>query len=183
MIRTVAPTELAVDIQAARDNLRVDGDHMDSLITTWVKGITRQLEHDVGQCFMEQTWQVRLPAFPDAAGPIKLPHPAMEIVSVAWSNSTDATVALLVGTLQPNVAAYSSTITPARGMVWPAGAADVVITVKCGYGSTPDKTPETAQLFILGKLVEQYDPITRVERDTVQSRFLDGLVDDLRCYA
>jgi len=59
----------------------------------------------------------------------------------------------------------------------------VVVVVKCGYGNTPEKTPEAAQLLILGKLVERFDPATRTERDTMQSAFLDNLLDGLKTYA
>ena len=182
MVRTVAPKDLAVDISLARLNLRVDGDYMDSLITLWVQGITRKLERDVGQVFMEQTWEVRLPSFPGSGEPIALPHPAMEITAVKYL-AAGVEVPLAAEAYRLNVGNYSSSLL-AAGAHWPGtGATDVVVTVKCGYGSTPDKTPETAQLFILAKLVEQFDPITRSERDTVQSVYLDRLVDELKTYA
>lgn len=183
-IRTIAPTELAVDIDLARANLRVDGDYMDPLIKLWVQGITRKLEHDVGQVFMEQTWEVRLPSFPGAREPIELPHPAMEIIAVKYSTA-DYEATLPPEAYRLSIGTYESIASPARGTAWPAAgvAFDVVLTVKCGYGKTPAETPETARLFILAKLVEQYDPATRTERDTVQSVYLDRLTDDLRTYA
>lgn len=183
-VRTIAPTELAVDIALARANLRVDGDYMDALITLWVQGITRKLEHDVGQLFMEQTWEVRLPSFPGAGEPIELPHPAMEITAVEYSTA-DYDATLPSDAYRLNVGTYSSTATPARGAAWPAAGAaiDVVIIVKCGYGNMPAEIPETARLYILTKLVEQFDPITRLERNTVQSDYLNGLIDDIRTYA
>jgi uncharacterized phiE125 gp8 family phage protein len=184
-IRIIPPAVLAVDIALARANLRVDGDYLDPLIKVWVQGITRKLEHDVGQCFMEQTWEVRLPAFPGAFEKIELPHPAMAIASVKYVDPSGALAEQSLDSYRLDVGQYSSSLAPARGAAWPATGGDVelVVTVKCGYGATPDKTPETAQLFILGKLVEQYDPITRTERDTVQSVYLDRLVDDLKTYA
>lgn len=183
MVRTIAPTVLAVDISLARANLRVDGGDMDTLITLWVQGITRKLEHDVGQVFMAQTWEVRLPSFPGAGEPIALPHPAMEITAVKYF-AAGVEMPLAAEAFRLNVGNYSSSMLAAAAAPWPAGdATDVVVTVKCGYGNTPDKTPETAQLFILAKLVEQFDPATRTERDTVQSAYLDRLADDLGTYA
>jgi uncharacterized phiE125 gp8 family phage protein len=184
-VRTVAPTVLAVDIALARANLRVDGDYLDPLINVWVKGITRKLEHDVGQCFMAQTWEVRFPAFPCGGEEVELPHPAIEITAVKYGGSDGSEMTLPTDAYRLKIGQYSSSLASSRGALWPAtgGDAGVVITVKCGYGDTPDKTPETAQLFILGKLVEQYDPITRTERDTVQSVYLDRLLDDLKTYA
>lgn len=183
MVRTIAPTVLAVSIALARANLKVDGEYMDALITLWVKGITRKLEHDVGQVFMEQTWEVRLASFPSAGESITLPHPAMEVTAVKYSAAGTETL-LSSDAYRLNICKYASSLDVASGSSWPAGgAADVVVEVRCGYGSTPDKVPETAQLFILTKLVEQFDPITRLERNTVQSDYLNGLVDDIRTYA
>lgn len=185
MIRTVAPTVLAVDIGLARTSLRVDGDYLDALIAVWVQGITRKLEHDVGQRFMDQTWEVRLPAFPGGAEPIALPHPAKEILSAKYVDGAGADQTLPGAAFKLRLGEYTSELIPASGANWAAAssAVDVVVTVRCGYGSTAAATPETARLFILGKLVEQFDPITRTERDTVQSVYLDGLMDDLKTYA
>lgn len=185
MIRTVAPEKLAVDLDLARLNLRVDGDYMDALITTWLQGITSKLEHDVGQVFMEQTWEVRLPQLPSGREPIELPHPAMEVVSISFLDADEKRQLLPVDEFRMEVVKYESVLRPMRGAVWPPTPVDgsVVITVKCGYGSTSDATPETAKLFILGKLVEQFDPTTKAERETVQSVYLDRLVDGLKTYS
>jgi uncharacterized phiE125 gp8 family phage protein len=198
-IRTVAPAVMAVTLDAAKQALRIDGDHMDALVTTWVKGVIAKMEHAIGQCMMEQTWEVRLPAFPsvrcwDIGNPdsrpltdaVSLPHPAMEIVSVKYVDQDGNERPLPDTAYRLSRGRYASSLSPARGERWPATGADeaaVIVEVKCGYGNTPEKTPETAQLFILRKLVEQFDPVTRAERDTVQSVYLDGLVNDLKTYS
>lgn len=198
-IRTTAPTVLAVSLGDAKAALRIDGDDMDTLVTIWTKGVIAVLEHETGQCMMEQTWEVRLPRFPGVpcwsvgqpaarqmADEISLPHPVLEITSVNYIDQDGVTQPLASDAYRINRTRYTTTLSPARSANWPATAEDdaaVVVVVKCGYGSTPDKTPEDAQLFILGKLAEQFDPATRLERDTVQSTFLDGLVDGLRTYA
>lgn len=185
MVRTVAPTVLAVGIESARDNLRVDGDYMDNQIEDWVRGITRRLEHEVGQCFMEQTWEVRLPQLPSGRDLVELPHPTMEVLSITYLDAGDQKQSLPVAGYLLEVVEYESVLRPFRGAMWPSTPEDggVVITVKCGYGNTPDKTPETARQYILGKLVEQFDPKSGKERETRQSVYLNGLVDDLRTYA
>lgn len=183
-IRTVAPTDLAVDLAAARANLRVDGNDMDALITTWLKGIIGKLEHETGQCLMAQTWEVRLAEFP--GGAISLPHPVMNITFVTYLDADGATQTTAPADYKLTVERYASYLTPARGTRWPATADDpaaVTVGVRCGYGNTPAATPDNVQLYILAKLVEQFDPATRMERDTVQSAFLDGLLDSIRSYA
>lgn len=158
---------------------------MDSQIEDWVRGITRRLEHEVGQCFMEQTWEVRLPQLPRGLAPIELPHPAIEIVAIEYLDASDEKRALPVDGYRLEVDRYESVLRPLREAMWPSTPADgrVVITVKCGYGNTAEATPETARLFILGKLVEQFDPKSGKERETRQSVYLDGLVSDLKTYA
>jgi uncharacterized phiE125 gp8 family phage protein len=198
-IRTVAPTVLAVDLAVAKANLRIDGSDMDALVTLWLRGIIASLEHEIGQCLMEQTWEVRLPGFPSipcwrvgqrvassVADEIRLPHPVMAVTSVKYLGTDGAEQVLGEGAYRLNASRFASTLSPARGASWPATAEDdaaVVIEVQCGYGDTPDKTPENVQLYILAKLVEQFDPATRTERDTVQSAFIDGLLDACRSHS
>ena len=177
-------TVLAVPLAKARENLRVDGEYMDALITTWLSGIIADAEFQLGQCLMEQTWEVHLDRFPT---PIPLPHPVLSVDDVASITYLDANgigQTLAPAAYQLVRSEYKSSLVPARGMVWPSSA-DVctpVVTVKCGYGNTPDKTPANIQLYLLAKLVEQFDPATRSERDTVQSTFIDRLLDACRTY-
>jgi uncharacterized phiE125 gp8 family phage protein len=196
-IRTAAPAALAVTLDSAKAALRIDGDEMDALVTIWVKGIVGDLEHEIGQCLMEQTWEVRLPAFPCAprwqlgqaarqlADEISLPHPVLSITSVSYIDQAGNSQLLAPENYRLNRARYSSSLSPARGSSWPATAEDdaaVVVVLKAGYGTAPEATPEEVQLYVLAKLVEQFDPATRTERDTVQSKFVDGLLDRCRSY-
>lgn len=199
MIRTAAPTVLAVSLDEAKQALRIDGNDMDALVTIWTKGVIADLEHETGQRMMEQTWEVRLPAFPgvqcwalgrpapDAkAAEISLPHPVMTVTSVTYIDQVGTERVLADTEYRLNRSRYASTLSPARGGAWPATAEDekaVVVVLKCGYGNTPAATPENVQLYILAKLVEQFDPATRMERDTVQSAFVDRLLDACRSYA
>lgn len=184
MIRAAAPTALPVSLDDARAALRVDGTDLDAQITIWLKGITADLEQDIGQCVMAQTWEVRLPCFP-ADGAIKLPHPVIDITSVNYIDAAGATQVIDEPNYRLNKGSYASTLTPARGANWPATAEDeaaVMVVVQAGYGETPAATPEEIQLYILAKLAEQFDPATRTERDTVQSSFVSGLLDRCRSY-
>ena len=198
-IRTAAPTVLAVSLDEAKQALRIDGDDMDTLVTIWTKGVIADLEHETGQCMMEQTWEVRLPAFPGAqcwtigqpvsqqlATEISLPHPVLTITSVTYIDQSGTERVLAESEYRINRSRYASTLSPVRGGAWPATAEDekaVIVVLKCGYGNTPAATPEEVQLYILAKLAEQFDPATRMERDTVQSKFIDGLLDRVRSYA
>lgn len=197
-IRTFAPTVLAVTLDAAKAALRIDGDDMNALVTIWIKGIIGDLEHEIGQCLMEQTWEVRLPGFPGVpcwplgqlaphqlADEISLPHPVLSIISISYLGQDGNSQPLAPEKYRINRTRYTSSLSPARGGSWPATAEDdaaVVVVLKSGYGTSPEATPEEVQLYILAKLVEQLDPATRMERDTVQSKFIDGLLDRCRSY-
>lgn len=198
-ICTVPPAVLAVKIDAAKAALRIDCDDLDALVTIWTEGVIGDLEHEIGQCLMEQTWEVRLAAFPGVscwqlgqpapgavAAPISLPHPVMTVTTVKYLDLDGVEQTMDAAAYRLNVARYTSTLTPARGGSWPATAEDdaaVKITLQCGYGNDPVSTPKNVQLYILAKLAEQFDPVTRTERNTVQSTFIDGLLDRCRSYA
>lgn len=176
------PTVLAVTLAQAKENLRVDSPDMDALITLWIEGIVSSLEHEIGQRLMSQTWRVTLDEFPDE---INLPHPVISITSVTYLDEDDVEQTLAPAAYRLNAKAYATTITPINGTVWPATSLErgaVTIECVCGHGATAADTPKNAQLYILAKLVEQFDPATRTERDTVQSAFVERLLDACRTY-
>ena len=193
----IPPELLPVSMELARKNLRVDGDELDELITTWVHGVTAALEHEIGQCLMPQTWLVTLDRFPPAGGEragwrqdsipvsaIDLPHPVLEVESLTYVDQAGAAQVLDPGAYVLRRARYESALVPTIGAAWPAVAAgsEIAVRVRCGYGETSDSTPANVRLYILAKLVEQFDPVTRTERGTVQSAFIERLLDACRSY-
>jgi len=64
-----------------------------------------------------------------------------------------------------------------------ATGTSITIQAKCGFGSDAASVPDNIRLYILAKLVEQFDPVTRLERDTVQSVYTDRLLDACRAYS
>jgi uncharacterized phiE125 gp8 family phage protein len=197
-VLVAAPSVLAVALADAKANLRVDNDDMDGLITTWLQGIIAKLEHEIGQCIMQQTWEVRLDAFPgasawkdgwcgsSASSAIELPHPVISVDSITYLDVAGDEQTLDPATYRIKREAYQSSVAPKRNTSWPATLDEthaVRITVKCGYGNTPGSTPQSVKLFVLAKLVEQFDPATRLERNTVQSSFVDSLLDACRSYS
>ena len=176
------PAGLAVTIEQARANLRVDGSYLDALITTWVEGITDVLEHEIGRAVINQGWRVTLGAFPAA---IRLARrPIVSIGSIKYIDPAGVLQTLAPG-LVDSVTELGC-ITPVAGSAWPAtlSRADAVtVDYTCGYGPTPDTVPKSIKLYILAKLAEQFDPATRTERDNVQSVFVDRLLDGCRTFA
>ncbi len=182
-LQTVPPTVLPVELRQAADNLGIDGTDSDARITGWLHGIVSTLEKRIGRCLMRQTWQVTLDGFTPA---IVLPHPVLRLVSIDYVDPAgqDQTLPLAEVRLVPQQ--YTTLLKPARGQAWPATLQDedvVRITVECGYGDDPTATPADLKLYILAKLVEQYDPAAGGERETVQTSYLDSMLHHYRSFA
>lgn len=178
----IPPKQLPVSLALAKANLRIDGDEMDELVAGWVRGIVSALEHEIGQCLMTQTWRVRVADF----GAVTLPHPATAISSIDYCDAMGVSQQLAPAVCRILRTNYRSVMLPPVGSAWPATLADpqaVTVDVICGYGDLPDQVPGNLKLYILAKLVEQFDPITRMERDTTQSAFVTSLLDACRTYA
>lgn len=182
-MQTLPPSVLPVDLRQAADNLGIDGTDSDVRIAGWLHGIVGTLEKRIGRCLMRQTWQVTLDSFTPA---ITLPHPVLRLVSIDYVDAAgqDQTLPLTSVRLVPQQ--YTTLLKPARGQSWPATLQDdeaVRITVECGHGDDPSATPADLKLYILAKLVEQYDPAAGGERETVQTSYLDSMLDPYRSYA
>lgn len=177
----VPPALLAVDLPLIKKNMRIDDDHMDDLIELWAKGVIADLESKIGQRLMPQTWRITLDSFQHLGN---LPHPATSVVSLKYIDAEG--VERLLDDSQFTLIrteCYSQLVPTAA---WPStrpGAAAVVIDVVCGMASSSADVPANMQLYILSKLVEQFDPQTRTERDTVQSTFITRLLDACKTYA
>ena len=178
------PASLAVTLEAARANLRVDGGDMDALITGWIEGITATAEHELGRALITQGWRVTLDAFP-AAIRLEMP-PAALVRSVKYIDAAGVLQTMDIADYVLDAVSEPGYVVPAPGKAWPATAPRVnavMVDYTCGYGDTAASTPANVRLYILAKLVEQFDPATRMERDTVQSNFVGRLLDACRVYA
>lgn len=177
------PTILAVTLGQAKLNLRVDGEYLDALIEIWLQGIIAELEHETGQCLMPQTWEVTLDGFGDTIG---LPHPVISIESVSYLDSQGARKELSPTAWSLSRGRYKSVLSPFAGASWPVtfrSSEAVIIRLICGHGASAESTPANVRLYILAKLVEQFDPVTRTERDTVQSTYVERLLDACRTHS
>jgi uncharacterized phiE125 gp8 family phage protein len=182
------PTSAAVDLASAKAELKVDGDYLDASIAAWIDGITAHAEHLTGRSFVSQTWRKTLPAFPyDARSPIgpqaiRLPSsPLIAISSVKYIDQGGAEQ-----TLDP--AAYTvddEYLLPAYGTTWPSArmqANAVTVEGTFGYGTDHTAVPGGIKTYILACLAQQFDPAVRPEKDTVQSSFLERLLDRFKIY-
>lgn len=177
------PATLALSLADAKEALKIDNSDQDAQVEAWVAGITAHAEHLTGRAFVTQGWRVTLDAFPDA---IELPHPP--IIAVASVKFVDPDGVLQ--TLDPQDYALDKDsepgyLVPAPGKSWPATADQinsVQVEYTCGYG-LDTSIPKSIRLYLIAKLREQYDPAIKAELGTVQSSFLDRLLDRETVYA
>ena len=176
------PVALAVSLDEAKLNLKIEDAEQDAIVTAWIEGITAHAEHLTGRSFINQTWRVTCDSFPDA---IELPCTASEVtIKYLDVNGVEKTLDpadyIVDSVSEPGYAV------PGVGKAWPETydrINAVNVDVVAGYGATEADVPKLIRLYILARLVEQYDPATRLEKGTVQASFLDGMLDRFKVYA
>lgn len=175
------PAQLAVTLDEAKANLRIDGSDLDTVITAWLEGITAHAQHVMGRSIVNQTWRRTLDGFSDQ---VELYNaPVSSVVSVKYYDASNVQQTLASGFIldkesEPGILFPVST--------WPEtyDRPDAVqIDYIAGYGADATATPKGIKLYILAKLAEQFDPAVRPEKDTVQSSYIDRLLDPYKVYA
>ena len=179
-----SPAALAVSLGAAKLQLRETSSDLDASIELWLKGITRECEHQIGRALITQTWRATLPAFGDV---IQLERaPLIAVQSVSYYDAGNVLQILAPEAYYVDAVTEPGYIVTAGGAAWPATFARgnaVTVEYTCGYGDTDDKVPENVKLYILARLCEQFDPATREFKVTAQSMYVDRLLDACRVYS
>jgi uncharacterized phiE125 gp8 family phage protein len=180
----VPPEGLAISLETARASLRLDDDSQDVLIKAWVRGITGFAENYLQRALITQTRRVTLDGFPDS---IQLDgSPVQAIVSIQFYDvdnilrTLDPADYLLDNVSEPGY------VVPDIDCAWPEAydrVNAVMVDYLCGYGDSEASVPDQIKLYVLAKLAEQFDSSARTEKPTVQSSFLDRLLDGDRIYA
>jgi uncharacterized phiE125 gp8 family phage protein len=174
---------LEVSLVDAKTQLGIDGADLDAIVTAWIKGVVAYAEHQTGRAILNQTWRTTLDKFPDA---IRLPFPACSsITSLKYLDAAGVEQTLNPADYELSSESQAAWVVPAYGKTWPA-TYDKINAVKVdavfGYGALIADVPQDFRLFILAKLREQFDAATRPEKDTVQSSFIDHLLDAKKVY-
>ena len=174
---------LEVSLVDAKAQLGIDGTELDATVTAWIKGVVAYAEHQTGRVILNQTWRTILDTFPDA---IRLPFaPCSSVTSVKYLDSAGVEQTLDPLDYELSTENQAAWVVPAYGKTWPA-TFDKINAVKVdavfGYGALITDVPSDYKLFILAKLREQFDSATRMQENTVQSSFIDHLLDGKKVY-
>lgn len=139
-VRTlVAPATEPVTVAEAKAWLRIDGSDDDASIAGLIAAARARIERATGRLMVEQTVELRLPAFSAA---LVLPRsPVSEIMSVKYVDEAGELQTLDADTYIADLADEAPSITPAYGLTWPSTrvqAGAVIITAVCGYGDATE---------------------------------------------
>lgn len=179
------PAALAVSLVDAKLSLREDGSDNDILIEAWIRGVTAYAEHYTGRSFGPRPVRVTLDAFPTACrgtGAICLDFPPVASVeSVTFRDTADVLQTLDPADYIVDAVSEPGWIVPAPGRIWPL-TFDRIDSVTVNYTAGGD-IPATLRLYVMAKLSEQFDQTAWVKADTIQSSFIDKLLDPLKVYS
>lgn len=168
---------LAVSLADAKLQLRIDGVDQDALVEAWIEGITAHAEHYTGRAFVNQGMRVTLDSFPSA---IRLDRsPVVSVESVKFYDANGVLQTLNPADYVVDNVSEPGYIVPATGKAWPVTADRinaVIVDFTAGYAAVP----KGIQLYILAKLVEQYD--ANPVKESVQTSYVDRLLDPFRVY-
>jgi uncharacterized phiE125 gp8 family phage protein len=123
---------------------------------------------------MKQTWTLKLDSFSKV---LHLPMgPVTKVNSVKYIDTAGVQQTLA----SDQYVVSGDSIVEAYNVTWPytLDRIDVVeVEYEAGYGEAATATPREIKLYVLAKLTEQFDPAVRPESGTVQSTFIDRLLD------
>ncbi len=166
-----APVEEPIQIEQAKDHLRITGDDENSLLTGYIVAAREFAEDYTNRKLLSQTWELRLEAFPIANyGEIRLPFGKTISVDDISYYDTDGTLQSLAGpSSSPVGTAWLEDLNDDAGgilrhplaSVWPSVHPGVPIPVSisytCGYGDDANDVPENIKTAILYRVADLFE--------------------------
>lgn len=184
------PAVEPVTLADMRLQCRVDAADMaeDSLLAVYIAAARQAAEHELQRALVDQTWELRIDAFPDAE--IRLDKAqARSITSVLYVDSGGALQTLSSGAYVLDGNTAPGWLLPADGTSWPA-TDDVANAVRvqfvAGFGDTADAVPANVRAWILVTAATLYAQREAIDLSgkaaALPGRFIDRLLDEHRFY-
>lgn len=169
----VKPVALALDLEAAKRRLRIDGSDLDLDITQAIKGITDDIEHITQRSLINRTLRLRMDGFPQR---IRLECPPVVSISSIKFYDTDNVLQELSEADYEVEASQDSIgyIVPLTGCSWPntyRRSNAVIVEWIAGHGASHEDIPDGIKEYMLAQLAIQLTP--GLSGDLQLSRKLD----------
>lgn len=156
------PTGLAVSMIEAQTAARADPDEngvspLDGEIQRAIRTYTTEAEGETNRAIMEQTWRLRLNAFP-AKFELRRP-PLLKVDHIKFFDTAGVLQTLHPDDYQVDGESEPGEIVLTAGCAWPATARRidaVEVQITCGYGTDPSLVPDAISGFILARLSEHF---------------------------
>ncbi|MBL4839392.1 MAG: hypothetical protein JKY47_01010 [Thalassospira sp.] len=196
LVQTVAPATDFMEDARVYEHLRVPvsgspaAPEDKDLIAIYRDGVQSHLDGIdgiLGRALITQTWQMKLPRFPQRSCAIRLPLPPLQTVSaIEYIDDDGDEITLDSGLYQVvNRGKYPSHIVPAYSQTWPStrDVPDAVtVTFVAGYGNAADDVPaaiRNAGLLLIGDLYEHREAQS-VDFEIHQNKTVDWLLSPFR---
>ena len=162
LVRTVDPAIEPVTVQEAFDHLRVTDIEEETVVASLITAARSHCEEWLGRALIDQTWALRLDAFPFGTTGIRLPRPSLSsVTSVAYVDSAGDAQTWSSSEYQVVSTAFPGYIKPAYGYCYPTTQCDtddtVTITYVSGYGAAAADVPADIRHGILIFITQLYE--------------------------
>lgn len=150
--RTVAPTELPLELSEVNTHLRIDDEEELELIRGLIEAATSWAQDYCWSQFVTATWQIKQNDFFCTKIPLH-PNPVISITGVSYVDTGGSTQALTENThWVSDLNSWPNVIYPAYNQSWPTVRGfenDVTITVTAGYGAASAVPQAIKQALLL----------------------------------
>lgn len=172
------PTELPVDIEAAKSHVRLDSDEDQNLLQGMIATATKLAENYLRRAIMTQTWKQYFDAWP-ACGVELAKAPLQSVTHIKTYDDSDVATTFAASNYQVDAISQPGRIalrssgsvpTPTRTLN------GIEIQFVCGYNSDPNEIPadiKSGVLDLVAWLYEHRGDENQTPPDSVYSR-LDG---------
>jgi uncharacterized phiE125 gp8 family phage protein len=183
------PTVEPVTLAEAKVALRVEDSLRDALITGLIEAAREHAEHHTGLAFVNQTWELRLDAFPAPGDDIVLGKgPVASITSIFYvdTSGVEQTLATSVYALDVSGPGYARL---KFGQAWPGARVEpnaVRVRFVAGYGASGAAVPELIRQWInmhVGSGLKAAESFASgISVTALPNRYVDALLDPYRLY-
>lgn len=188
-----APTVYPVTAAHVKEHLRVDASFVtdDDLITRYIATATDFVEKFTNRALVEQTWVMKLDAFPNGSGDrgryIELPKPpGISVTSITYVDTAGATQTLASNQYTVLADHWQPFVCEAYGCSWPSVRSQpdaVAVTWLAGYARTGSdyrvNVPEAIKSAIWMHVQGQYDNLPAADWQALE-RAIKNLIEPYR---